>query len=91
MEMKGRRIEIHVDRIDLAATPRDGERRLREAVARELTRLAGEARAGPHCIGPERRDVPASPHAPPAASGADAVAASIAKQVRAGLPRGTGR
>jgi hypothetical protein len=40
-------LEIHIDRIDLAAMPGGGERRLREAVARELARAGPDAFAGP--------------------------------------------
>jgi hypothetical protein len=89
MDMKGRQMEIHVDRIDLPAMPRDGERRLREVVARELAGIAGEGRAGAHCPGPERARAAAPSHIAP--DGSDAVAASIAGEVRAGLSRGSGR
>jgi hypothetical protein len=38
--MGPRDLEIHIDRIDLAAMPAGGERRLREALERALTRTA---------------------------------------------------
>lgn len=45
--MKGRNVDIHIDRIDLVALPHDGERRLREAVAREIARQASGTAAKP--------------------------------------------
>jgi hypothetical protein len=89
MDMKGRDVEIHVERIDLPAMPGDGERRLREAVARELARIAGEAGAGAHWPGTGRARAAALPNG--ASPGSESVAARIAGEVRAGLSRGSGR
>jgi hypothetical protein len=89
MDMKGRDIEIQVERIDLAAMPGDGERRLRDAVVRELARIAGEAGVGAHWAGPGRARAGASPNGASPAS--ESVAASIGGQVRAGLSRESGR
>ena len=49
--MRRRALEIHVEGIDFPAMPAGGERRLREALEREL---AGAAGADNHqCAGPE--------------------------------------
>jgi hypothetical protein len=40
MEMSERGFAIHIERIDLAAIPPGGERRLRDAIARELSHYA---------------------------------------------------
>lgn len=83
--MRPRQIDVHVARIDLSAMPAGGERRLREAVERELARLAGAAhhdgrwQAGPSPRG-ERR-----PHEGSGGGGAEIVADRIARQVDAGL------
>jgi hypothetical protein len=89
--MRPREIDIHIDRIAMTAMPAGGERRLREAVARELTRLAGETRDGARWAEPG----PAPAAAPKQGLGGElkpeGVAASIAGHVRAGLPRGSAR
>ena len=73
--MKGRSVDIHIDRIDLAALPHDGERRLREAVAREIARQAPR--------------LPAKPSAAPGGAGSDRLGARIAGRVHEALPKGS--
>lgn len=70
--MRERDLEIHVERIDLAAMPHGGERLLREALAREIVRLAS-----PFAIEPAGHG-----------EGAGRIGARIAGSIHEALPGG---
>jgi hypothetical protein len=53
MGLKPSQIDLQIERIDVAAMPAGGERRLREAITRELARLANGT--GDRSPRPERR------------------------------------
>ena len=86
--MTQRRIDITIDQIDLAAMPPGGERRLREAVAHELARVAGKAGEASHLIGRAGAAATGQARASRGNRGADAVVAQIASRVRAEVARG---
>jgi hypothetical protein len=85
--VNGRDIELHIEDIFLASMPAGGERRLREAVEREMARLARQSGGEKGWSTSPGERGSSRPHDGSGGRSSEAVAARVGRGVQAGIAR----